>query len=239
MMNGVYLPNFSMATGDLLRAIEHSGSVKQTSRDGPGEYYAMSMATKKLAEEVMESAIIVIPLTAPRARWRSTGFHLCRRRGLHVFSGTSHPAAKVHLRTLRCILCKMLLIDQWMSEPSSSFYLLLATLWRRRSWQHQFEQCEERRWICRCSKLRKNVSAFASWRSWVSWRKRQDQDQKVCLITFWILLGRKCSLEIRRILLREKGILGSVQWIKQKWIIAYLRTFCCKERCTFLCYVSR
>jgi hypothetical protein len=64
---GVYLPNFPLATGDLLRAIEHSGSAKQTSRDDAGEYYAMPFSTTKLAEEVMESAIIVIPLTAPRA----------------------------------------------------------------------------------------------------------------------------------------------------------------------------
>jgi hypothetical protein len=65
--NEVYLPNFPLATGDFLRAIEHSGSVKQTSRDDAGGYYVMAMATTKLAEEVMESAIVVIPLTASRA----------------------------------------------------------------------------------------------------------------------------------------------------------------------------
>jgi hypothetical protein len=65
--NGVYLPNFPLATGDLLRAIEHSGSVMQTWRDDAREYYAMAMATTKLAEEVMENAIIVIRLTAPSA----------------------------------------------------------------------------------------------------------------------------------------------------------------------------
>jgi hypothetical protein len=65
-INGVYLPTFPLATGDLLRAIEHSGSVTPTSRDDAGEYYSMAMATTKLAEEVMESAIIVIPLTVPR-----------------------------------------------------------------------------------------------------------------------------------------------------------------------------
>jgi hypothetical protein len=65
--NGVYLPNFPLATGDLLRAIEHSGSVKQTSSDDAGEYYSMAMAKPEPAEQVMESAIIVIPLTVPRA----------------------------------------------------------------------------------------------------------------------------------------------------------------------------
>ena len=63
---GVFLPNFPLATGDLLRAIEHSGSVEQTSSDEAGEYYAMAMASVKPAEEVAESAIIVIPLTKPR-----------------------------------------------------------------------------------------------------------------------------------------------------------------------------
>jgi hypothetical protein len=65
--NGVYLPNFPLATGELLRAIEHSGSVKQTSSDDAGEYYSMAMAKTEPAEQVMESAIIVIPLTVPRA----------------------------------------------------------------------------------------------------------------------------------------------------------------------------
>jgi hypothetical protein len=65
--NGVYLPNFPLATGDLLRAIEHSGSVKHTSSDDAGEYYSMAMAKTEPAEQVMESAIIVIPLTVPRA----------------------------------------------------------------------------------------------------------------------------------------------------------------------------
>jgi hypothetical protein len=65
--NGVFLPNFPLATGDLLRAIEHSGSVVQASSDEAGEYYAMAMASVKPADEVVESAIIVIPLTSPRA----------------------------------------------------------------------------------------------------------------------------------------------------------------------------
>jgi hypothetical protein len=65
--NEVFLPNFPLATGDLLRAIEHSGSVEQASSDDAGEYYAMVMASVKPAEEVMESVIIVIPLSIPHA----------------------------------------------------------------------------------------------------------------------------------------------------------------------------
>jgi hypothetical protein len=63
---GVFLPNFPLAAGDLLRAIEHSGSVTATSTDDAGEYYAMAMATVVPAESVQEGAIIVIPLTIPR-----------------------------------------------------------------------------------------------------------------------------------------------------------------------------
>jgi hypothetical protein len=64
--NGVFLLNFSLARGDLLRAIEHSE--EQASSDDAGEYYAMAMASVKPAEEVVEIAIIVIPLTIPHAR---------------------------------------------------------------------------------------------------------------------------------------------------------------------------
>ena len=65
--NGVFQPNFPLATGDLLRAIENSGSVISTSTDDAGEYYAMAMASVVPAGEVKESAIIIIPLTNPRA----------------------------------------------------------------------------------------------------------------------------------------------------------------------------
>ena len=65
-LQGDFLPNSTLATGDLLRAIEHSGSVGQASSDDAEEYYAMAMASLKPAEEVTESAIIVIPLTKPR-----------------------------------------------------------------------------------------------------------------------------------------------------------------------------
>jgi hypothetical protein len=57
--NGVYLPNFPLATGDLLRAIEHSGSVEQRSTDDAGEYYSMAMAKTRPPGLVVESAIIV------------------------------------------------------------------------------------------------------------------------------------------------------------------------------------
>lgn len=64
--NGVFLPNFPLASGDLLRAIEHSGSVVPTYSDDAGEYYAMAMAAVVPANEVQEGAIIVVPLTRPR-----------------------------------------------------------------------------------------------------------------------------------------------------------------------------
>jgi hypothetical protein len=66
-VNGVSLPNFPLATGDLLHAIETSGLVKKGSTDDAGEYYSMAMASVVPAAAVKESAIIVIPLTAPRA----------------------------------------------------------------------------------------------------------------------------------------------------------------------------
>jgi hypothetical protein len=96
--NGVYLANFPLATEDLLRAIEHSGSVEQASSDDAGDYYAMAMASVKPAEEVMESAIIVIPLT------RSFGSYLRSGIGLHVFPTAPSPAAEVYVRPLRCLL---------------------------------------------------------------------------------------------------------------------------------------
>ena len=64
--NGVFLPNFPLAEGDLRRAIEHSGSVRATSTDDAGEYFAMAMASVVRAEDVKESEIIIIPLTNPR-----------------------------------------------------------------------------------------------------------------------------------------------------------------------------
>ena len=62
----VFLPNFPLAAGDLLRAIEHSGSVVATSTDDAGEYYAMAMASVVPADSVQEGAIIIVPLTVPR-----------------------------------------------------------------------------------------------------------------------------------------------------------------------------
>jgi hypothetical protein len=68
MPNGVFLPNFPLASGDLLRAIEHSGSVVSTYSDDARECHAMAMAAVVPANEVQEgaSAIIVVPLTRPR-----------------------------------------------------------------------------------------------------------------------------------------------------------------------------
>jgi hypothetical protein len=66
MASGVSLPSFPLATGDLLHAIENSGSVERRSTDDAGKYYSMAMASVILAAEVQESSVIVIPLTAPR-----------------------------------------------------------------------------------------------------------------------------------------------------------------------------
>jgi hypothetical protein len=65
--DGVFLAYYLVATGDLHRAIEHVGSVEQASSDDAGEYYAMAMASVKLALEVMESGFTVIRLKNTRA----------------------------------------------------------------------------------------------------------------------------------------------------------------------------
>jgi hypothetical protein len=58
---GVQIPNYPLATGDLSRSIEHSGSVTSTSSEEAGEYYAMA------TDMVQADAIIVVPLTQPAA----------------------------------------------------------------------------------------------------------------------------------------------------------------------------
>jgi hypothetical protein len=55
---GVQIPNYSWATGDLSRSIEHSGSVNSTSSEEAGEYYAMAMAHIVAADMVQADAII-------------------------------------------------------------------------------------------------------------------------------------------------------------------------------------
>ena len=67
LATGVFLPNYPLASGDLLRAIEHSGSVAPTSTDDAGEYYAMAMAQVLQADQVPVDSIMVVPLTSPRA----------------------------------------------------------------------------------------------------------------------------------------------------------------------------
>jgi hypothetical protein len=64
---GVQIPNYPLATGDLSRSIEHSGSVTSTSSEEAGEYYAMAMAHVVAADMVQAYAIIVVPLTQPAA----------------------------------------------------------------------------------------------------------------------------------------------------------------------------
>jgi hypothetical protein len=63
---GIFIPNYPLAAGDLLGAIEHSGSVVSSSTDDEGEYYAMAMAQVLPAEQLPADSIIVIPLTVPR-----------------------------------------------------------------------------------------------------------------------------------------------------------------------------
>ena len=85
--NGVLLPNYPLASGFLLRAIEHSGSVLPTSTDDAGEYYAMALAKVVQAEEVPANSIMVIPLTTPRALLEGSlifRLHLCGCVRLHV-----------------------------------------------------------------------------------------------------------------------------------------------------------
>ena len=76
---GVALPNFPLATGDLLHAIENSGLVRAGSTDDAGEYYSMAMASIETFAAVKEYH----PLDSTTRR-RSFGFHVSRVRGLHV-----------------------------------------------------------------------------------------------------------------------------------------------------------
>lgn len=66
-MAEVRIPNFPLAEGNLLHAIENAGSFEATSTDVDGEYFAMAMASVLPATEVPRDAIIVIPLTQPTA----------------------------------------------------------------------------------------------------------------------------------------------------------------------------
>ena len=61
--NGVFLPNFPLAEGDLRRAIEHSGSVRATSTDDAGEYFAMAMACNCTQYHNFGARTVIAPLT--------------------------------------------------------------------------------------------------------------------------------------------------------------------------------
>jgi hypothetical protein len=102
--NGVYLPNFSLATGDLLRAIEHSGSVELRSTDDAGEYYSMAMAKTRPPGLVVEMAIIVIPLTVPRPG-EALDFTLLAAADC-ILPATSSASGAMHLWTLRSVFCR-------------------------------------------------------------------------------------------------------------------------------------
>jgi hypothetical protein len=74
----------------------------------------------------------------------------------------------------------------------------------------------------------------------VSWRKKLDQNQKVCLTTFWILREIKCSLDVRRILPRGRRILGFIFLImyKSKMDYSVSTDLLLQVRFTGLCYVN-
>lgn len=61
----VRIPNYPLAEGDLLHAIENSASFSPTSTEEEGEYFAMAMARMDPAAEVQGDSIIIIPLTHP------------------------------------------------------------------------------------------------------------------------------------------------------------------------------
>jgi hypothetical protein len=61
----VQIFNYPLAMGDLIRSLEHTGSVVATSTEEDGESYAMAMAHVVAADMVPQDAIIVVPLTQP------------------------------------------------------------------------------------------------------------------------------------------------------------------------------
>jgi hypothetical protein len=129
--SGLSLPNFPLATGDLLHVIENSVSVISTSTDNAGEYYSMAMASVVPAREVKERAVIIIPLSAPR-----------RGSGLYVLSVASNTAAEVpRIRRMR-------LINHRRSMRLLSSRRLVTT---QRNWRLQFALSEDPRLTCRCS----------------------------------------------------------------------------------------
>ena len=63
--SGVHLPAYELISGDLLRQIEHASSVVTTSTDELGEFYAKAMAVSVTATLVVDSSIIIVPLSPP------------------------------------------------------------------------------------------------------------------------------------------------------------------------------
>ena len=62
----VVIPTYAMLDGAMLHAVEHASSVADTSTDELEEFYAMAMIQTVPAAQVLENAVIVIPLTPPQ-----------------------------------------------------------------------------------------------------------------------------------------------------------------------------
>ena len=63
--SGVHLPAYELICGDLLRQIEHASSVVTTSTDELGEFYTMAISVSVTAALVVNSSIIIVPLSPP------------------------------------------------------------------------------------------------------------------------------------------------------------------------------
>ena len=64
---GVAIPAYPLATGAMLRALEHAASIVAGHTDDEGEYYAMQMVSSVPAADVPANSVVVVPLDAPQA----------------------------------------------------------------------------------------------------------------------------------------------------------------------------
>jgi hypothetical protein len=62
---GVIIPNYKMAPGTILRAVEDASSVIAGSTDEGGEYLSMSLVESASADRVPQGSIIILRLTPP------------------------------------------------------------------------------------------------------------------------------------------------------------------------------
>ena len=66
-IGGVTIPAYPLASGAMLRALEHAASVVAGHTDDDGECFAMQMASSVPAADVPANSVVVIPLDAPQA----------------------------------------------------------------------------------------------------------------------------------------------------------------------------